>query len=279
MTGRLSAALVEQYRRDGFLSPVHALTPDQARHYRERFEAFEASQAGVPKEELHHRAFRFKPHLLHTWLDELIHLPNILDAVEDVIGPDILVWSSSFFVKDAHDPGFVSWHQDSTTYGLVGSDLVTAWLALTDSDPGNASMRVIPGSHHLGDLPHRDTFVANNVLSRGETVELDIDERQAVAVSLRAGEMSLHHLRVVHGSPANTSDRRRIGYAIRYMAPHMRPAAGRASALLVRGRDAHGHFEPEPRPQRDFDEAALAAYERAMQLRTSAVFQDAPIKR
>jgi non-heme Fe2+,alpha-ketoglutarate-dependent halogenase len=279
MTSRLSASLAEQYRRDGFLFPVQALTHDQVRHYRDRLEAFEASHAGTPKEELHHRAFRFKPHLLHTWLDELIHLPSILDAVEDLIGPDILVWSSSFFIKDAHDEGFVSWHQDSTTYGLVGSGLVTAWVALTDSDTGNASMRVIPGTHRLGDLPHRDTFAENNVLSRGETVELEIDETQAVSASLKAGEMSLHHLRVVHGSPANTSDRRRIGYAIRYMAPHMRPASGRASALLVRGRDVHGHFEPESRPQGDFDEAALAAYERAMQLRTSAVFQDAPIKR
>jgi non-heme Fe2+,alpha-ketoglutarate-dependent halogenase len=279
MPSPLSPSLVEQYRQDGFLFPVRALTPDQARHYRKRLEAFEASLAGFRKEELHHRAFRFKPHLLQTWLDELIHLPGILDVIEHVIGPDILVWSSSFFIKDAHDPGFVSWHQDSTTYGLLGSDLVTAWIALTDSDTGNASMRVLPGSHRLGDLPHRDTFAEHNVLSRGETVELDIDDRQAVSVSLKAGEMSLHHLRVVHGSPANTSDRRRIGYAIRYMAPHMRPASGRASALLVRGQDPYGHFEPEPRPQHDFDEGALAAYGRAMQLRTSAVFQDAPIKR
>ena len=111
------------------------------------------------------------------------------------------------------------------------------------------------------------------MLSRGETVELDIDERQAVSVSLKAGKVSLHLLRVVHGSPANAASDR-----VRYMAPHTRPASGHASALLIRGQDRYGHFEPEPRPQRDFDEAALAAWEKAMQLRTSAVFRDAPIK-
>lgn len=271
MTKALTVQEVERYRRDGYLFPLRVLAADETAVWRRRFEAFEASQAGRSKQELHHRAFRFKPHLLLTWLDELIHRPEILDAVEDLIGPDILVWASAFFPKDPHDPGYVSWHQDSRTYGLVGSDLVTAWVALTDSSVENACMRVWPGSHALGDLPHRDTFAPDNVLSRGEEVELEIDEAQAVDVVLRAGEMSLHHLRMVHSSPPNRSDRRRIGYAIRYMAPHMRPAAGRASALLVRGRDRQGHFEPEPRPVRDFDPAAVTAYERAMGLRTAAV--------
>ncbi|MBI3455587.1 MAG: phytanoyl-CoA dioxygenase family protein [Candidatus Rokubacteria bacterium] len=101
---------------------------------------------------------------------------------------------------------------------------------------------------------------------------LEIDASKAVDVVLRAGEMSLHHLRTVHSSPPNRSDRRRLGYAIRYMAPVMQPAAGRASALLVRGRDRYGHFELEPRPVRDFDPAAVTAYDRAMRLRTAAVF-------
>ncbi len=270
----LSEAAVEHYGAHGYLFPLRVLSTDEAAGYRRRLEAFEVTLAGLPKDERHHRAYRFKPHLLLAWLDELIRHPRILEAVEDLIGPDILVWSSAFFVKDPHDQGFVSWHQDSTTYGLVGADLVTAWVALTDSTVGNACMRVVPGTHRLGDLPHRDTFATNNVLSRGETVELAIDEAQAVDVILRAGEMSLHHLRTVHGSPPNVSDDRRIGYAIRYLAPHMRPAAGRASAMLVRGRDGHGHFEPEPRPAQDLDPAAVAAYDHAMRLRTGAVFHD-----
>lgn len=272
MPKALTAADIERYSRDGYLFPVRVLAAEEAAACRRRFEAFEASQIGKSKPERHHRAFRFKPHLLMTWLDELIHRAEILDIVEDLIGPDIMVWASAFFPKDPHDPGYVSWHQDSTTYGLVGSDLVTAWIALTDSGVENACMRVVPGSHAQGDLPHRDTFDPDNVLSRGETVALEIDASKAVDVVLRAGEMSLHHLRTVHSSPPNRSDRRRIGYAIRYMTPVMQPAAARASALLVRGRDRYGHFELEPRPVRDFDPAAVTAYDRAVRLRTAAVF-------
>jgi non-heme Fe2+,alpha-ketoglutarate-dependent halogenase len=267
----LAGAQVAQFRRDGVLFPVRALSADEAAEGRRRFEAYEARLAGTPRRERHHRAFRFKPHLLLAWLDALIRRPAILDAVADLIGPDILVWASAFFPKDAHDPGYVSWHQDSATYGLAGDDLVTAWVALTDCGVDNACMRVIPGSQALGDLPHADTFAEDNVLSRGETVALAVDEARAVDVVLAAGEMSLHHLRTVHGSPPNRSDRRRIGYAIRYMAPSMRPASGPASALLVRGQDRSGHFELEAAPAGDFDPAAVVAYERAMRLRTEAV--------
>jgi hypothetical protein len=266
-----SAEAVRRFWADGYVFPLPALSSAEAAETLGRLEAFSRRHGEASPRELVHRHLRFKPHLLVTWLDALVRRPTILDAVEALIGPDVLVWASAVFPKAPRDPSFVSWHQDSVTYGLEGDLLVTAWVALTDSGPDNAGMRVIPGSHRLGDLPHRDTDDPDNVLSRGETVAIDVDERRAVLVTLRAGEMSLHHLRTLHASPPNPSDRPRVGYAIRYMAPSMRPRGGPASALLVRGRDPHGHFELEPAPEADFSPAAAAAHARAMALREARV--------
>ena len=120
-----------------------------------------------------------KPHLLFTWLDELVRDDAVLDAVEGVIGPDILCWASSFFTKEAHDPSYVSWHQDLTYWGLEPADIVTAWIALSPSTPESGCMRVVPGSHKRDVLPHTETFAAHNLLSRGQEVQVEVDEREA----------------------------------------------------------------------------------------------------
>src|SRR4029453_15391031 len=160
--------------------------------------------------------YRIKPHLLFTWLAELVRHPSVLDAVEDVLGPDILCWNTSFFTKEARSPGFVSWHQDATYWGLSEPDVVTAWVAFTESTPANGNMRVIPGSHRAP-VPHVDTFHPDNLLSRGQEIAVEVDESRAVDIVLAPGEMSLHHVLMVHGSGANLSGDRRIGFAIRYI--------------------------------------------------------------
>ena len=129
----------------------------------------------------------------------------ILDAVEDVIGPDILCWGSSFFIKEPRDPGFVSWHQDSTYWGLDPADIVTAWVALSDSTAANGAMRVIPDTQRLEQIAHRDTFAAENLLTRGQEIVVEVDESKAVMLALQPGEMSLHHVRLIHGSDPNPS--------------------------------------------------------------------------
>ena len=123
-----------------------------------------------------------------------------------MIGPDILCWSTGFFTKNARDPSYVSWHQDSTYWGLEPPDIVTAWVALSDSTLANGAMRVIPGTHLMDQLAHHDTFAPDNLLSRGQEIAVEVDEREAVALELRAGEMSLHHVRLIHGSDPNPSD-------------------------------------------------------------------------
>jgi non-heme Fe2+,alpha-ketoglutarate-dependent halogenase len=249
----LSEAAARHYHEQGYVAPIPALARAEAADLRRQLEAYEAG-AGVLAGPLRH-----KSHLLFTWLNELIRHPRILDAVEDIIGPDILCWGSSFFIKEQRNPGYVSWHQDSTYWGLEPPDIITAWVAFTDSTAANGAMRVIPASHKLDQVPHRDTFAAANLLSRGQEIMVDVDEREAAMLELAAGEMSLHHVRLIHGSDPNPSDDRRIGFAIRYVPTYVRQVAGSTdSATLVRGEDRFHNFELEQRPDADMSPGALA---------------------
>jgi non-heme Fe2+,alpha-ketoglutarate-dependent halogenase len=249
----LSETAARQYRELGYVAPVPVLTREEARELRRKLETFETSAGAIQ------RATRHKSHLLFTWLNDLIRHPRILDAVEDIIGPDILCWGSSFFIKNGRDPSYVSWHQDSTYWGLEPPDIVTAWVAFTDSTAANGAMRVIPASHRLDQVPHRDTFAPGNLLSRGQEIMVDVDESRAVMLELAAGEMSLHHVRLIHGSDPNPSDDRRIGFAIRYIPTYVRQIAGsHDTATLVRGEDRFHHFEAEQSPDADMSDAAVA---------------------
>ena len=251
----LSPAAIEQYERDGYFHPVSVLSSEEARAYRERLERAERDLGGPLR-----GVYRIKPHLLFTWLADLVRHPLILDAVEDVLGRDILCWNTSFFTKEAQSPGFVSWHQDATYWGLSEPDVLTAWVAFTESTPVNGNMRVVPGSHRTP-VAHVDTFHPDNLLSRGQELAVEVDEALARDIVLRPGDMSLHHVLIVHGSGANPSADRRIGFAIRYIPTRIRQVAGpRDSATLVRGADAFGHFELEPRPEADLDPAMLALH-------------------
>lgn len=257
MTASLSPQQVRRFQEQGYCAPIRVLSAAEAERYRQRLERACALQPDVAG-----RVLRMKSHLVFGCLDELVRHPAILDAVEAIFGPDILVWTSSMFAKDARSPDYVSWHQDLTYWGLEPPDVLTAWVALTDSSVDNGCMRVVPGTHTSEVLAHRDTHAAHNMLSRGQEVAVEVDEKDAVDVLLQPGEMSLHHVKIVHGSHANESDRPRIGYAIRYIAPSVRQVAGAVdSAMLVRGRDDYRHFLEDPRPAADFDAAALPAYE------------------
>ena len=249
----LTEDAVRQYRDTGYLAPIRVLSTEEAARIRARLEAFEAGAGPLAGK------LRQKSHLLFTWLNDLIRHERILDAVEDVIGADILCWGTSFFIKEPRNPSFVSWHQDSTYWGLEPADIVTAWIALSDSTPENGAMRVVPGSHTMAQVPHRDTFRPENLLSRGQEVMVDVDDAEADTLTLKAGEMSLHHVRLIHGSEPNPSDQRRIGFAIRYLPTYVRQIAGSHDwATLVRGEDHYGNFELEPRPDADMSESAQA---------------------
>jgi len=264
----LSDDAVAQYERDGYCFPVRVLSAAEAARYRARLEDYEAG-TGAPI----HSNMRHKTHLLFTWANELVRHPKILDAVEDIIGPDIICWTTNFFIKEARDPGFVSWHQDSTYWGLDPADVITAWVALSDAPVESGAMKFLAGTHKLDQIAHADTFHEHNLLTRGQVIEMEVDESRAVDVPLAAGEMSLHHIRLVHGSHANATDDRRIGFAIRYIPPHVRQVKLRDSAMLVRGEDTHGHYDWEPVPTADLDAAAQAAHAQAVERQVAALYE------
>lgn len=258
-TDRLSPADVARYRERGYHFPLRAMSAERAAYYTRKLEEHEARHGKLQG------ILRHKAHLYLTWLDEIVRMPSILDPVSDILGPDILCYSSSFFIKEPHDPAYVSWHQDSHYWGLDSGDVITAWVAFVDSDTENGAMRVVPGTQ-MEDFPHNDTFAKNNLLSRGQEVAVDLGDRGFVELDLRAGEFSLHHVGIVHGSEPNNSDRRRIGFAIRYLAPHVKQVVGaKDGAMLVRGVDRFNHFEHEPAPKADFAPEAVAYHKYAME--------------
>ncbi|HYZ34704.1 MAG TPA: phytanoyl-CoA dioxygenase family protein [Crenalkalicoccus sp.] len=251
MPGALTEAEIEAYRRDGYRFPLRAFAPEEAALMLDRLRATEARLGGPVAGRMNQ-----KPHLLFPWIADIVRDPRVLDPVEAVLGPDLLCWGSQFFMKGAGDPAYVSWHQDGTYWGLSSPDVVTAWIALTPSVPESGCMRVVPGTHRA-QVPHTDTFAQDNLLSRGQEVAVTVDEKDAVDIVLQPGEMSLHHVLIVHGSEPNRASWPRIGLAIRYVAAHVRQAAGeRDSALLVRGRD-HGTFEPELLPESELHPDAV----------------------
>ena len=257
MPKSLTEVQIAAYEREGYLAPIAVMSAAEARALRARLEAIEAGMGGPLRGDIRHKA-----HLLFPFLAELIRHPAILDAIEDLLGPDILCWNSNFFIKEAETPSFVSWHQDSTYWGLSSPDVCTAWVALTPSNFDNGAMAVIPRTHTRDQIPHRDTFDRHNLLTRGQEVAVAVDERDAAPLVLEAGEMSLHHVRLVHGSPPNPSPDRRIGFAIRYIPTRVRQIEGEDSATLVRGADRFHNFELEPRPERDMQEDMLALHRR-----------------
>ena len=208
---------------------------------------------------------RAKTHLLFPWLDELVRHPAVLAAVEDLIGPDLLVYHLTMWTKEPGDDAFVSWHQDGTYFGLDPADQhVTAWVALTDSLPETGCVMALPGSHRLGQLPHTTHRAPANLLSNGQHAEMNIDAARAVPLAVRAGEFSLHHTHLLHSSAPNRGHDRRIGVGISYIPTRVRHlGTRRLTASLVRGQDHHGHFDSEPRPRSDFDPEARAAHAEA----------------
>ncbi len=267
MPKSLSNAAIEAYRRDGYYFPVPALSPAEVGHFRSCLEAHEA-KTGEPLQ----GNFRHKAHLLFTWVDELVHHPKIVDAAEDILGPNLLCWTTNFFIKEANSPGYVSWHQDAFYWGLSKDDVVTAWVALSPANLQSGCMKFVPGSQTQDHLQHVDTFHKDNLLSRGQEIAVKVDNEKTVDCVLNTGEMSLHHVKLVHGSEPNRSNDRRIGLAIRYISTDVRQLKVRDSATLVRGIDRDQNFDHEPRPKKDMDERALAAHADAVGRQVKALY-------
>lgn len=237
------------YEQTGIATPIRVLDETDATALGERVAAVRTSENTDAALALH-----TNPHLLFPWLYDLATRPSVLDAVEQVLGPDLLIWSSQFFTKEPGDGGFVSWHQDSTYWGLEPATITTAWIALAPSTPESGCMQVAPGSHLLNQLPHNDSFEEGNLLSRGQEVAVDVSEMEILDVELQPGEMSLHHVQLVHGSEPNMATYPRVGYVVRYIPTSVRQIGGRTRATLVRGQDQYNHFELTDPPDGELTE-------------------------
>jgi non-haem Fe2+, alpha-ketoglutarate-dependent halogenase len=258
MPKALTQAEVAAYRENGILFPLAALDPDEVGACRGALSRIEA----LPEPE-RSRVLKNKSHLVSSVLYDLVRKPAILDAVEDVIGPDLLVWGAGFFNKAPGSPDFVSWHQDATYWGLEPPDIVTAWVALTPSTVESGCMRVVPGSHRWPIVAHKETYAQHNMLSRGQEIAVEVREDDVTEVVLAPGQMSLHHVLIAHGSKPNRASHPRVGFAIRYIGGHVRQLqASRDTATLVRGRQHFASFEIEPAPRGELDPADLETHAR-----------------
>lgn len=237
---------INSYNAKGYHFPLRAFSESQAGQYRNTLEEVETSYRDDP--DLKKLAIGQANSLL-PFVDEITRSDTVLEQVKKILGPNILVWNSSFFIKEPHTKDFISWHQDLTYWGLTDSHEVTAWIALSQASVQSGCMKFVPGSHTNSIVEHRDTFDENNLLSRGQELAVEVDEDSAVNVVLEPGEMSLHHGQVFHGSNYNQSDDRRIGLAIRYITPDMKQTIKeKTNATLVAGVDEFNHFNLRSAP-------------------------------
>jgi non-haem Fe2+, alpha-ketoglutarate-dependent halogenase len=258
MMESMKSEAVETYWREGILFPIPVLEVEETAQFRAAYEAF-CERLGSRPNAVQSRNL----HLFHRWAYNLATHPRILDFVESIIGGNILVHHASLFCKYPHDGAFVSWHQDGYYLNLTEPLLVSAWIALSDSTVENGCMRVVSGSHRSGRVQHCNSAISGkNLLPSGLEVACEVDENDATNVLLRSGEMSLHHVNLVHGSNPNRASFPRLGFAVRYVAPTVRQCVAKVPTVLARGQDTEGYFESldEP-PSYTFEEAVQAQAE------------------
>jgi len=259
MPKRLTEAQVRSYRENGFCFPAPVLSPEEVADFRADLERYEA-EIGAPLD----FPEKSKPHLLFRWADAVAHHPAVLDAVEDLIGPDILLYHITLWTKEAHSPAYVLWHQDGAYFFLDPAEQVTAWVALSDAPIEAGCMHVLPGTHREPWRPHEDDLGPNNMIKRGQGIP-GMGDVEGVPMPLKAGEMSLHHTKLIHASGGNSHSDRRIGVGLSYIPAHVKPFdEPKPTALLVRGRRLHDEFIWEERLSQPETPAARAAHKAAV---------------
>ncbi len=267
----------DKYWEDGFLFPLTIFSKEEVAERRAELERIEREwlDADLPLPLNTYK--RVNAHLVMPLAASVAMDPRVLDVVEGVLGPDIMIWSAEFFIKEPQTAHTVGMHQDLTYWGMGETpDQVTAWIALSPATVESGCMDFVRASHKNPILPHNDTYSDTNLLSRGQEVAVDVDEEDKTHIELAPGQMSLHHGLTIHGSGPNQSDDRRIGLAIRYLNPNAKQlVAERDYALLVRGQDSQSNFVHVDPPTELFSADALALYERVRSDQSKALAEGA----
>ena len=271
----LTQQQIDQYHEQGFISPIRVISEKEALFIAAEIERVERE---FPDEI--HAESRNNLHLSFPFFDQLAHNEIIVDAMEDIIGPDISLWASVLFAKDPNSKHYVSWHQDTTYMGFNLNDCATPWIALTPSNEETGCMMMIPGSHKNAIQHHEDTFAENNILTRGQVVP-NVDESQAVNLILEPGEMSIHCGTIIHGSKENKSNQRRVGFALQsYVGSHIKQVVGQELWTHVRGKKRpHTGIQFLHRPQFDMDPVTVSERKLANENLSNILYKDSKIKR
>ena len=234
---------LKNYKDNGYVAPIDVLSLEEVEEIKKEIEHIEKKWpdelVGLGRNNVHY---------ISPVFDQVCHNSKILDAVESIIGKDILVGGTTLFIKDPDNKGFVSWHQDAKYIGFEPYNWVTAWLAITDANEENGCMRMWKGSHKEDLKLHNQKFDDNNLLTRGQTVE-NVPIEKTTPVILKAGQLSLHHPKIIHGSGLNKSKDRRIGFAIQsYIGSNVDQVLGKIYVQQARGNDTFKYHEHVKRP-------------------------------
>lgn len=272
--GTMPSDKVAQWKRDGFLTPFVLLDGDELRSCQHGVQRYE-QWLGCPINAHPEMKWRSMAHLLLPWAAKLARDPRILDMIEDLIGPDILIFTSTFFIKEPHSPTIAAWHQDSTYYGLEPKEEACVWIALTDASEAAGCMDALSFQGQPRQLSHVSRVVENSVNRAGQVITEPLYESRPVPMPLKPGSFSIHHGLCPHRSGPNTSDHRRIGLGLNYIPTSVRPSGTvRQAALLVRGTDRYHHFENAAWPAVALGEKEVATHDRAMSLYRDAYLEE-----
>ncbi len=260
---------LNEYNNKGFVAPLDILTSNEALELRKEIEKIESKWPNELE-----GIGRNYPHMISPILDEVCHNNKILNAVESLIGKNILICGTTLFIKNPNQKGFVSFHQDAKYIGLEPYNWVTAWLAVTDSNEENGCMRMLSGSHKKNLQEHNQKFDEGNLLTRGQTIE-DIKIEQTTPIILKAGQMSLHHPTIVHGSGQNKTNDRRIGFVVQsYIGTNVEQILGKMYVQQARGIDTFNFHIHTPRPKKLMDKELIKIRKKANEELSKIFYKD-----
>ena len=267
----------DRYRRNGYLYPLDLFDATAVSLIRAEFDRAESDARDRDLKDQFPLLIRANAQYVLPFVHRVATTPALLDAVEEILGPDLMLWSAEFFIKPARSGKIVSWHQDLTYWGLGETDdEITAWIALSDVTVESGCMRFLPGSHRLPIQPHKDSFDEANLLSRGQVVAMDVNEDETVNVTLKPGQVSLHHGRMFHASGPNRSEQDRVGLVFRFITPSVRQLVAKQDyAMLVRGEDRYGHWILQQPPIENFSPGDLERHERIRRDQSDALAEGA----
>ena len=266
----LTANQLKEYNVKGYLAPINILSSEEVKKIRVEIESVEKKWPdqinGLNRNNIHYYSPIF---------DQIVHNSKILDVVENIVGPNILVAGTVLFLKEPENKGFISWHQDGIYQGWKPYNSITAWLAITDVNEENGCMRMWTGSHKDNFKNHKDTLDEDNLLTRGQTIE-NVPVQDTIPIILKPGQLSIHHPMTVHGSGPNLSKSRRIGFAIQsYIGTNVEQILGKTYVQQVRGKDDFKYHEHTSRPNKLMDRKDLILRDNANNELQKILYKDA----